>query len=277
MQCIELASPYRLVFGRHGPFLVNTQDVYLGHAIATYGEYGEIELAFMRNLVQAGRDAVEVGANIGSHTVPLAHALAANGRRLLAVEPQPVVFQTLCANVALSRLFNVQAENCACAAAPGWLAFDVPDYTASGNFGGVSMHAASSAEVPGQQRVRSVPLDDLLDNSWNVGFIKIDVEGFEQEVLEGARKTIARNRPVIYLENDRVEKSRSLIEWLWAADYKLWFHSPPLFNPDNFAQHKENLYGSIVSVNMLAVPAETPTDIAQAPLADSGFHPLARP
>lgn len=274
MQHIDLEPPYRLVFGRHGPCLVNMQDMYVGNAIGNYGEYGEIEFEFMQTLLRPGLDAVEVGANMGSHTVPLARAMAATGRRLLAVEPQPVVFQNMCANVALNRLLNVQAENCACADAPGWLSFEPQDYTASGNFGGVSMTNAVAIR-PGIQRVRSVPLDDLLDDSWNVGFLKIDVEGFEQQVLQGARNTIARCQPYIYVENDRIEKSKDLIEWLWAADYKLWFHMPTLFNPNNFAQNGQNLYGNIVSINMLAVPQGTQVDIDQAPVTDSSFHPLA--
>jgi len=248
--------------------------MYVGNAIGNYGEYGEIEFEFMHKLLRPGHDAVEVGANMGSHTVPLARAMAAIGRRLLAVEPQPVVFQNMCANVALNRLLNVQAENCACADAPGWLSFEPQDYTAVGNFGGVSMTNAPAVR-PGVQRVRSVPLDDLLDDSWNVGFLKIDVEGFEQQVLQGARNTIARCQPFIYVENDRIEKSKDLIEWLWAAGYKLWFHMPTLFNANNFAQNAQNLYGNIVSINMLAVPLHTQVDIGQPPLTDSSFHPLA--
>jgi FkbM family methyltransferase len=274
MQHIDLTPPYRLVFGKHGPCLVNMQDMYVGSAIGNYGEYGEIEFEFMQKLLRPGYDAVEVGANMGSHTVPLARAMTAIGRRLLAIEPQPVVFQNMCANVALNRLLNVQAENCACADVPGSLSFELLDYTATGNFGGVSMTDAA-AITPGAQRVRSVPLDDLLDGSWNVGFLKIDVEGFEQQVLQGARGTIARCQPYIYVENDRIEKSKDLIEWLRTAGYKLWFHMPPLFNPDNFAQNGQNLYGNIVSINMLAVPHDTQIDIDQPPLTDSSFHPLA--
>lgn len=274
MQFLDLAPPYRLVFGRHGPCLVNTADVYVGQAIAFYGEYGELEMAFMRQLLQPGRDVVEVGANIGSHTVPLARAAEAMGRRLLAIEPQPVLFQNMCANVALGRLLNVQAENCACAAQPGWLSFAPQDYTRIGNFGGVAMEAGPQAS-DGHQRVRSVPLDDLVDDSWDVGLLKIDVEGFEQEVLEGARRTIARHQPYIYIENDRVEKSRALIEWLWSVNYKMWFHLPALFNPDNFAGNSDNRYGNLISVNMLAVPAATTVNLGP-PLTDAGFHPLAR-
>lgn len=271
MQHIDLDPPYRLVFGRHGPCLVNVKDTYVGNAIATYGEYGEIECQHIASLVDTGRDAAEIGANMGSHTIPIAKLLAPKRRRLLAVEPQPVVFQNMCANVALARLMNVQAENCACAAEPGWLSFDAPDYTGEGNFGGVSMKQSG----PGT-RVRSVPLDDLIDDSWDLGFLKIDVEGFERLVIEGARKTIARCRPAIYVENDRVEKSRELIECLWAAGYKLWYDCPPLFNPGNFARVTENKYPNVVSVNMIALPREMNADVGFPPISDAGAHPMKR-
>lgn len=276
MQPVDLAlpAPYQLVVGRHGPFLVNTLDVYVGNAIATYGECCEIDYGFFRQLVQPNRDAVEVGSNIGCHTVPLARQLGAQGRRLLAVEPQPVVFQNLCANLALNRLLNVQAENCACTDTAARLSFEVPDYTARYNFGGISMQTTAE-RTAGALPVRGVPLDDLLDDTWDVGFIKIDVEGFEQRVLEGARKTIARHRPFIYLENDRVDKSRALIEWLWAAGYKLWFHVPRMFNPANFAQRPDNIYGSTASFNMVAMPNETPVD-GDPPISDADAHPLKK-
>ncbi|BCK86457.1 photosystem I assembly protein Ycf3 [Sideroxyarcus emersonii] len=265
------ANPYQLVDARHGRFLVSPHDVYLGRAVILYGEYGEIEWKFLEQLMQDGKDAVEVGANIGTHTVSMARKLAGMGRRLLAVEPQPVVFQNMCANLALNGLFNVVSENAACGDAPGWLTFEAPDYSRENNSGGVSMREDGS----GSQRVRSVPLDDLVPGNFDVGLIKIDVEGFEQKVLEGATKTIARCRPAIYLENDRVEQSKALIEWLWAAGYKLWWHIPPLFNPGNFAGKSENIYGNVASFNMLALPTETAITVqGLTPVEDSGAHPL---
>ena len=271
MQYIELNPPYRLVFGRHGHFLVSGNDMYVGQAIAVYGEYGELEWDFMRQVIAPARDQVEVGANIGSHTVAMAKLAAQGGRRLMAVEPQPVLFQNMCANVALNRLFNVQAENCACAAEPGWLSFPPQDYAAVGNFGGVSMQV----ETDGWQRVRSQPLDSLLDARWDVGFLKIDVEGFEHDVLLGARDTLRRCRPVIYLENDRLEKSRALIEHLWSMDYHCWFHVPRLFNPDNFAQEEKNIFDNLASFNMLCLPREMPHTLPDPPVQDANAHPLA--
>lgn len=252
MQVIPCAPPYRLVSARHGLFLVNPHDVYLGRAVTVYGECCELEWKVIEQLLAAPRDAVEVGSNIGVLAVPMARALAARGRRLLAVEPQPVVFQNLCANVAVNGLFNVITENAACSDAPGWLSFQTYALDRPVNSGGVSMREDGS----GNQRVRAQRLDELVPADFDVGLIKIDVEGFEQKVLEGAVKTIARCRPILYVENDRVDQSPALIEWLMTAGYKLWWHLPALYNPDNFAGVPNNHYPGIVSVNMIALPQE---------------------
>lgn len=263
--------PYRLVQGAHGVFLVNRNDFYIGQALELYGEYCEYEWQVLSAFAAGGRDAIEVGANIGTHTVPLARQLAARGRRLLAVEAQRIVFQMLCANVALNALPNVLTENVACGDGPGWVGFEEPDYNALGNFGSVSM----GAEGAGKQRVRLVPLDDLVPRELDVGLLKLDVEGFEQQVLEGARRTIQRCRPVIYLENDRVERSRALIELLWSLEYEVWWHISSLYRPDNFRGNGQNIYGNVASFNMLAAPKEARITVQGAErVTDSAHHPL---
>lgn len=273
MQIIDCEPPYQLVRGRHGWFLANLEDVYVGRALLHYGEYGEIEWAVIGQMLRPGKDAVEVGANIGSHTVSMARKLAVFGRRLLAVEPQPVIFQNMCANLALNGLFNVLAENAACSEKSGTVSFPTLDYRKTNNFGAVEMREDGA----GSQKVRSVPLDDLVPADFDVGMLKIDVEGFEQKVLQGAARTIARCRPLIYLENDRRDRSQALIEHLWSLDYQMWWHLPPLFNPENFAGNAENLYPSVVSVNLMALPTEMPTNIGGLTLVKTSTeHPLAR-
>ncbi len=269
-QSIETAPGLRLVQGRHGWMLAHAADVFIGRSFIRYGECCEQEVQFLLQLLRAGGTVVEVGANIGTHTVPLARALAAQQRRLLAYEPQPAMFQTLCANLAVNGIGNVAAQPAACGAEPGTLYFDAPDYRSRGNFGGVAMQREAAA---GRTSVRCLRLDDELGGE-RVGLLKIDVEGFELEVLRGAAGTLARCRPLLYLENDRAEQSQALIEWLWAVGYALWWHFPRLFNPDNFAGDGENLFGDIASYNMLALPREAATEVkGLAPVADSRQHP----
>jgi FkbM family methyltransferase len=275
MNKLNLAPPYCLVQSRHGWMLANLNDIYMGAAMATYGEASELELAFLVALAHHPGLVVEVGANMGIFTVPLAQALREQGRQLVAFEPQPVIFQQLCANLALNGLMNVTAWPFACGEEQGVVTFPRVDYLKAGNFGGISM--SSSAPAAGNACVQApcVRLDDMLPRE-RVGLLKIDVEGFELRVLKGSRALVQRSRPLLYVENDRVDNSHELIEWLWAASYNLWWHTPPLFNPHNFFGVARNLYGRIASFNMLGVPREVnlavPAQLAK--VEDSSYHPL---
>lgn len=273
-QRLDVAPPYQLVLGRHGWMLCNLNDIYMGKAISTYGECCESEAQFLLQLAHYGGTVVEAGANMGIHTVPLGRFLATGGRKLLAFEPQPVIYQQLSANLALNGLTNVTAWPYACGAAAGTAAFPAPNYRQAGNFGAISMDGSGLLDSASVVTVPCVKVDDMA-TAEHVGLMKVDVEGFELNVLKGAAATIARCRPLLYVENDRVENSRDLIEWLWAAGYKLWWHAPRLFNPDNYFGAGENLYAKIVSLNMLGVPKEASVEVPNMTIvADSGFHPM---
>lgn len=268
---IDVAPPYKLVRSRHGWMLVNPNDLYLGQAILEYGECCEIEVAFLLQILSLRPGLVmEVGTNIGTHTVPLARALAQQNRRLVAFEPQPVIFQNMCANLALNALGNVTAWPSACGDRASTLYFAAPDYSAGGNFGGVSM---STEPIPGGVAIPCIELDEVFGGE-TVGLMKIDVEGFELLVLQGAEVIIDRCRPVIYVENDRVDKSKALIEWLWSKQYRLWWHMPPLFNPGNFFSNSNDKYPRVVSINMLCLPREAEVPVKGLEEIVVNRHPL---
>src|SRR5262249_13602917 len=75
----------------------------------------------------------------------------------------------------------------------------------------------------------------------------------EQAALEGATATLSRLKPVLYVENDRREKSESLIRCLDSLGYSMYWHAPPLFNPRNYFGNPRNVFGPIVSRNMLCI------------------------
>jgi len=203
--------------------------------------------------------------------------LAEHGRTMLAFEPQPVIFQQLCANLALNGLMNVRAMPYACGRENGVVTFEIPDYKNAGNFGGTSMSDGnvSSDRTGRREIVQCVRLDNLVTDGV-VGLIKIDVEGFEQRVLEGCEGILARCHPLLYVENDRLEQSASLIQWLFDHDYRLWWHMPQLFNPANFRGVRENSYQGVVSLNMLGVHKSIEMPAGMLEVVDVHDDPLHR-
>jgi FkbM family methyltransferase len=235
---------------RHGLVAYNRNDQYIGRSLQAYGEYSEFEVQFLTAWLRPGDVVLEAGANIGPITVPLARAVGPEGR-VLAYEPQRLVFQLLCCNLALNELANVVARPNAVGARAGTVLVPVIAPSQAHNFGGVAL----SSDAAGGERVAVEAIDDLELEACRL--VKVDVEGMEAEVLEGARATIARLRPLLYLENDRADRSRDLIALVQSLGYRAFWHLPPLFNPGNFAGRAENLFGNIVSVNMFCVPAES--------------------
>jgi FkbM family methyltransferase len=237
---------------RHGTMTYLRQDAYVGRSFDEYGEYSEGEVDLFRQCLAPGDVALDVGANFGSHTLPMARLVGATGF-VHAFEPQRIVFQILCGNVALNELDNVRALPHAVGRNPGRTKIPPVNYGGRSNFGGVAIGGERGEEV------EVVTLDQL--KLPKVKFIKIDVEGMELDVVLGAKATLARCRPILYVENDRVEKADALAARLLETGYRLWWHTPPLYNAENFLGNPLNVFGRIVSFNMLCLPQET----AQAP------------
>ena len=82
-----------------------------------------------------------------------------------------------------------------------------------------------------------------------------NVEGMEREVPADAEELLAEHRPVLYVENDRREKSAALVQWILDHGYRLFWHLMPLFNPGNVAGNPENVFPDIVSVSMRGIAA----------------------
>ena len=161
---------------------------------------GSFENAEVETVMAAARPetvAVDVGANVGIFTIPLARAVG-NGGSVWAFEPLPDNVDRLRANVIENGLTNVQLFAAAASDTDGTLSFHVAGDSAYG----------STREVFsgwGTGRALTVPAVRL-DTEWrtrgtpSVSVIKIDVEGAEMAVLRGSQDVIRECRPVLVLE-----------------------------------------------------------------------------
>ena len=244
----------RLKQCRHGMMLYNIHDAYVGRSLDQYGEFSEGEVDLLRQFVKPGHVILDVGANIGAHTVWMAQAVGATGI-VLAFEPQRIVYQTLCANLALNSITNVHCFHAAVGKAPGQIIVPPLDYSRTNNFGGLELGGYRHGEM-----VPTLNIDGL--NLPKCDLLKIDVEGMEQEVLQGAVQVIAARSPTLYVENDRKEKATSLIRFIDDLGYNMYWHTPALYNPNNFTGNSQNVFGRVVSMNMLCLPKTRTQQVA---------------
>lgn len=231
---------------RYGPMLFPTNDTYIGQSLYLYGEFSPSEGALFEGLVKPGDAIVDAGANIGCFTV-LFSRLAGSDGRVFAFEPQRVIYQLLCANLALNGARNVETRQNGLGKTAACYRLPEIDYECPGNFG------APSLEQEGQgESVTVMTIDDLDLAACHL--IKADVQGMEADVLAGAVCTIARFRPLLYLENDTKDKSETLLRAVLGMDCRAYWHFPPLFEMENYFEEPLNVFGDTVSVNLLCVP-----------------------
>ena len=254
---------------RYGKILYNKNDLYVGRSIKEYGEYSESEVEVFRAVVKPGDVVMDVGANMGTHTLALARLVGKHGY-VIAFEPQAIVFQTLCANMALNSIENADCINAVVTNVGGYARLPRFDYTKEGNFGGVKIKDFDfGAQVP------NLTLDNAFPHPSKLSLIKIDVEGMELEVILGAYGIINDIKPVLYVENDKPEKSEALISAILDMGYNAYWHVAPLFNKNNFYGNQNNIFKDVSSFNMLCIHKTVKQEITGFPIVkNKKHHPL---
>lgn len=167
--------------------------------------------------------AIDVGANFGCWTLPLAK----HTTEVLAFEPQKCVYKVLRKTCdANPHLKNISTFNFAVGAKPGVIKVPDIDMDDSTNFGGVSMGVPhpEHPEAP-MYEIDVVPLDEIVLSNEHISFIKADVEGGEYDVLLGARETILRCKPILFVEAiHRFTDSDKLGNLIQSYSYKIEVH-----------------------------------------------------
>lgn len=259
---LATAGSNRLVRAKHGLLLFNRHDVYVGRSLDQYGEYSEAECDLFEQIVRPGSVVVEAGANIGVHTLLLSQRAGDQGC-VYAFEPQRTLYEILCANMALNGCKNVRCRCEALGETAGEICVPPLNYEAEANFSGLGLGSYQQGE-----KVPLATIDRL--QLPRCDLVKVDVEGMELAVLRGAAATIQKFRPILYVENDRLETSPALIEYILTLGYKAYWHLPPLYQPGNYYENPANVFENLVSSNMLCIHSSVKSAI-------SGLTPIERP
>lgn len=176
------------------------------------GEFERQELICAGRLALPGSCAFDVGANVGLFAVDLSRAVGPTGR-VIAIEPLAATAELLRSHIESSGCPNVEVVVAAAAAVTGQVELLLA--------GDAAQHSTATALPFGWSHVGSVTvpavtLDDLWESAGRprVSFVKIDVEGAEEDVLRGALRMIAACRPSLIVEVHGPELVSRLVELL---------------------------------------------------------------
>jgi FkbM family methyltransferase len=234
---------------RYGKVTIISEDNPIGVSLSYYGEWAQSEIDFMSTLVPEGGTFVDVGANIGTHSLAMAHIVGPEGT-VIALEPQSLLFDLLAHNVKEHK--NVKCINSAAGAESGTAYIDVLDPTINNNFGALAINLLKSS--PSQSQVNVITIDSL--DLERCDLIKADTEGSESQVIQGSRSTIERLRPILLTEVNTLENLVKTLEAFTVEDYKPLIVQTEVWNPDNFQQNSKNLFGYAYESALLFVPLE---------------------
>ena len=208
------------------PYSISSDDDYLDHV---EGEFEPEMVSLFKSLVQPTDTVLDIGANIGCTSL-LFGDLA---RKVYSFEPSPTTHRWLIENVQRAKLNNVEPLNLGLGKDAGTFELTFAPNNRSGGFVSNLTNASEGHQV---EQITIAKGDDFIRERQiaKVDFIKIDVEGFEQSVIEGLAETIARDQPIVALElnhwclnafqrtsvPDFFDFLRSVFPYLYAVDMR---------------------------------------------------------
>jgi FkbM family methyltransferase len=153
------------------------------------GTYEPRDSMLVRRYLKPGMTFLDVGANIGYYSL-MAAAVAGPSGRVISFEPNPELHQHLQETIRSNAIQNIVAEQAAVGDQAGWTDLFVPKERGNNTATLIANQGGSPVRVP------VVTLDEYLDQHQiaRVDFLKIDVEGFEPKVIQGARSAIQAKR-----------------------------------------------------------------------------------
>lgn len=199
-------------------YVDEVNDYIKNHVIKLGASWEEYIHDQFKMYVRPGSVALDIGGHIGTHTLNLSRLVGDNGQ-VYVFEPQSKMFCELSINMYLNGCKNIKSFHNALGAEEKWIKMHIPPEEWTTKFGSTIINeghgtVSLDSNVSGDA-AKMICLDDLhIDN---ISLIKMDVEGFEMEVIRGGKETILRNKPVLIVEIfkdhqliDRIKEIKSL-------------------------------------------------------------------
>lgn len=265
---------------KHGIFFYYKNDKYIGKSLSEYGEWSEGEVELIKKVVLNNENIIEIGSNIGTHTIPLAKHIS-NGGQIFSFEPQSQNYHLLTENITHNKIKNATVSKIAISSKEGKAFMNTFDNEKINNYGDAKIF---ENKLENFEEVSVKTLDQLffdkLNENFSIKLIKCDAQGQEPNIIKGSTKIIEKNKPFLYVENDDIKTSKNLIDMIKGFGYVMFWHLVPLFNPNNYLKNTKNLFSKISSINMFCIPIDTKIKLHESwkkfEIKDNNFHPLKK-
>lgn len=201
------------VLGIKYKILLDPENGYIDNLIYVFGNYELETLSFFKKKIKKGNVFVDVGANIGQHSIFVSKLVEDNGK-VISFEPIKKLYSQFLKSIEVNNIKNIKPYNFAC----GDVNEDGQISICKNNAGASSILTKNKNQEI--QKIKIRKLDDLIKSK--VDFIKIDVEGYEPQVIFGAKNIIKKYKPKILLEyNPKIyhDKGLSMFSFLIEEGY----------------------------------------------------------
>jgi len=204
----------------HGPFIINRHCSFQAeHMIKTGQTHIEPELNNILGIAKLLPDnciVVDAGANVGLVSIPMAQSVLSKNGVVHAFEPQRMMAYALGGAVALNDLENVIVHNSALGEANRSISITTPHYHTQQDFGSFELNQRSD-KSPESIKMMSIDAMELP----RLDFLKIDVEGMEISVLQGAQQTLHQWQPWCWIEHWKLSID-AIKQQFDSLDYKFY-------------------------------------------------------
>jgi len=227
-KCFNLSRAFKV--NRNGINWLLDLDEGIDLSIYLFGCFEPSTTAALKRLVKSGYTVLDIGANVGCHTLTLAKLVGATGQ-VVAFEPTLYAFEKATENlrlnprlssvVRLEQIILTEYDN-----------NSVPEslYSSWPLVENKAVHEKHCGLNKSTAGARAMTLDEYLaaSNIRQVNLIKLDVDGYECKVLRGAKQVLTKNKPVIVMElcpyvlEENGSSLPELVDILRSADYKVY-------------------------------------------------------
>tara|TARA_Y100000768_G_scaffold230565_1_gene174093 strand:+ start:100 stop:861 length:762 start_codon:yes stop_codon:yes gene_type:complete len=221
----------KIIATQFGKIVININDKFIGKSFLDQKYWGIQDIEIFSKIIEykcKKKNRIifyDVGANIGSHSIALSKIFK-DKIYIRAFEAQFNIYKMLNQSIKINKINNIKVyHNAVSNKNDKIIKIKLPDYSKSNNFGGLELIKPYQnsdnfdMQLSGDyENIKTIKLDDFKEE---VDFMKIDVEGMENLVLEGSKKLVINYRPFLFIELFK-SKSDNVIEFFKNKDYNIY-------------------------------------------------------